>query len=244
MDRCRVVMAAFLSIAVLAACSGGREAPVARADASPTEEATPTPSPSRPVNNKKLIAQTWKDYKDAAFFGDGEDAVELLVSGTTVYFDEIRRMAYSAGPRAIARRPVIDRILIGALRMRFAVGRLRKMEMGALLTFVMEKNLATGERGALNKLEIVNIRVDDDDGRAVLQLKMKSKPKERPLGLDLFREGNAWKIDLMPIFRGTSSGLVALARDRGIGIDEFISAILEVQMGESVPPELCAKPKG
>ena len=238
--RVGVLIATALVVSSLAGCSG----PVSREadERAAPNEATPTPSPTpKGPNNKALIRKAWNRYAHAVVFRDAGDAIEHVSNGTLLYFDKVRFAASNSGSQQIMKMPVADRLLIGALRLRFKPDRLLKMDSKDILRFCLEEGMS-GVSLKTSKLKLTTIKVDDEDGLALARFKIKGEKRPK-LRLDFLRESGDWKIDFMPLIRFASSFMIVLSRDEGIPIDQLILRILEVQSGRTVDATIWNLPK-
>ncbi len=236
--------AAALFLCVMAACSPGGEAPRTASSETPTPEAA-TPSASASAREVKFpsryfVAQTWDRFAQGVRFGDPEGAADQLSGGTFYYYERIRWMAHSAGPEAISKRPAFDRILIGYLRLRFSVAKLRSMRSFDVVQHSLRERLLTS--GEIAKLRIRGIGVDDQAGRAFALLQHKGKPHGPKLRIDFIREGGEWQINLVPLIRATSTLIADVARDEGVSLDLVIDRTLEALLGAEVSADLWEKP--
>ena len=83
-----------------------------------------------------------------------------------------------------------------------------------------------GEQGIRN-LSLGQVTVRGDTAAADLMY----RGEEAPVDMEFVREGGRWRIDLLPLIRATSTGLIVAAREQGTTVDELIGTFLEAQYG-------------
>ena len=180
------------------------------------------------------IRETFNDYKSAVLEADGATASALVSSETLDYYEDMRRIAVSAGPHEIGQQSLINKLFITRARLQIGVDRLKRMTGKELFEYGVERSWIS--RGDTARQELGDISVSGDVANGEVL-------SGGPTSYDFFREGGEWKLDFIAILRSVNVVLEAQASKSGRTADEYLFLILESIVGRSVPKGIWERPR-
>jgi hypothetical protein len=194
--------------------------------------------PAEPSGEEARVREAFRQYKDALLQQDGEVAVTLVSAATLAYYEDMRRLAVTAGRPEIEAQSLTNRLFITMLRHEIGATELAGMSEKEVFVFAVDEGLV-GAEGTIEAIDIGEITVSDDTatGEAVSQ--------GQPSGIswEFRREDGAWKIHFVELLQLANIALEQAARESGLDDTEFIFTLVETVSGRAVPTDIWEKPK-
>lgn len=190
-------------------------------------------SPSEESSDPEEIRETFNDYKAGVLDRDGAAASSLISSETLDYYDDIRQLAATAGPKKIGQQSIANKFLVTRARLEVGANRLKKMTGKELFEYGVRKSWIS--EGATVRQELGDIAVSGDVANAEVN-------GGGPTSYDFFRENGEWKLDFIAILRSFNVFLQSQASESGQPDDEYLFLLLESITGKSVPRSIWRKP--
>lgn len=195
---------------LLAGCGSERQV---QGTPSPVAE---TSSVADPAADIAAIEATFERYRVEVLAQNGP-AVPAVVSPSTIaHYDEVVRLAQTAGPSEVAAAGVMDRLMIARLRVTMTPEELAALDGAGLLVYGVDNGMIDASSVEENSLGAV--RVDGDRGYAEMLV------DSEPSGVDweFVRADGDWTFDLAAGFPLINETLTQIAEDAGMTPDEFI----------------------
>lgn len=218
------LVAIFLVLVSVASC-GGADEPSA-ADTQPTNE----PASSEPggVNPEAAIAEireTFSAYTQAVVDQNGKAAVALIAADTLDYYDDMRSLAATGGPKEISQQSFVNRFLITRARVSIGPNRLQKLDGAELFKYGIDKGW-TNPQGAAQQ-ELGEITINGDTALAEVT-------GGGPSAYDFHLESGEWKLDVIAILKSLNVVLKQQVAASNQGEDEYLFALVESLTGRRV----------
>jgi hypothetical protein len=188
------------------------------------------------ADDEAAVLQSFSNYKEAILAGEGERAADLVTDETLAYYEQIRRLAVSAGREEIRQRRLIDRLSVAYYRVLIGPESLRAMTGRDVFVFGVDNGLI-GRSDAIN-LEIGEVAVEGDSATAPVVV----RGETTPIAFEFTRENDQWKVDLEALLRLTDFSMQQVVQDAGVSEDAFILDAVEASSGERVTNEVWDRP--
>lgn len=216
-------VAGYLAVAVVlfTGCASERQL-----EGSPVSAAS-TGEPVDPEVDIDAVRSTFESYRAEVAAENGAVVPALVSPSTVAHYDEVVRLARTAGPAEISALGMMDRLMIARLRVQeppdFAA-----MDGAGLLVYGVDEGMI--DAAALEGNTLGEVRVEGD--RAYAQMLVDGEPT----GVDweFVRDGSDWTFDLAAGFPLINEALTQVADENGMTEDEFIFAAVEMVTGTPV----------
>lgn len=215
--------AGYLAVAVLlfTGCATERQLEGAPVSVASTEE------PVDAEADGEAVRSTFEDYRVEVAAENGAVVPALVSPATIAHYDEVVRLARTAGPPQIAGLGMMDRLMIARLRVQeppdFAA-----MDGAGLLVYGVDEGMI--DAAALEGNTLGEVRVDGD--RAYAEMLVDGEPTG--VNWEFVRDGSGWTFDLAAGFPLINETLTQVAAENGMTEDEFIFAAVEMVTGTPV----------
>ena len=216
-------VAGYLAVAVVlfTGCASERQLQGSPVSAASTNE------PMDPEADIAAVRSTFEDYRTEVGAGNGAVVPALVSPSTIAHYDEVVRLARTAGPSEISALGMMDRLMIARLRVQeppdFAA-----MDGAGLLVYGVDEGMI--DAAALEDNTLGEVRVEGDSAYAQMLV------DGEPAGVDweFVRDGSDWTFDLAAGFPLINEALTQVAAENEMTEDEFIFAAIEMVTGTPV----------
>lgn len=218
-----------VAIVLLTGCASERQLQGSPVSAVSTEE------PVDPAADIEAVRSTFEDYRAEVAAGNGAVVPALVSPSTIAHYDEVVRLARTAGPAEISGRGMMDRLMIARLRVQeppdFAA-----MDGTGLLVYGVDEGMI--DAAALEGNTLGEVRVESD--RAYAEMLVDGEPT----GVDweFVRGGSGWTFDLAAGFPLINEALTQVAAENEMSEDEFIFTAIEMVTGTPVDASVYEQP--
>ena len=176
-------------------------------------------------------------YRTALHSPDASKAVALIDSGTIVHFGRMRDLALEGDEPSVRALPVLEQVLVLALRHRIPVDTLRTLTPERVVAWTFRPEW-TGDVARQQDIILGRIEIDGDEATGEA-----AGVGETTGQLFFFRkESNGWKIDLARIARANSERVETRLGNEQADREKFISALVEKATGRPAGPGLWKPP--
>jgi hypothetical protein len=229
--RFHLVAGVVLAASVLLAGCGSER--VVWGSPSPVAETTSVTADS--AADADAIRAAFERYRSEVLAQNGA-AVPALVSPSTIaHYDNVVRLARTAGPEEIAGLGLMDRLMIARLRVdpppEFAT-----MDGAGLLVYSVDSGMI--DAASVEQNSLGEVRVEGDRGYAEMLV------DSVPSGVDweFARVGPDWTFDLVAGFPLINQSLSQVAAESGMTDDEFIFDAVTMVTGRPVDASVFEAP--
>lgn len=181
------------------------------------------------------VKAVFEKYKKAIQSDDGKTAAEVVDDTTIKWYADAIADALKADKASTRRMKLINKFTVLRLRLDFSKDELTKMTGKGLFILSIERGW-TG-KGGMESVVIDRVKFDKELAQAFL--------KEDPdvPAFYFIRSNNAWKLALWKSFEMANVAMSQMAKERGMGEDEFILATLKRLSKFKVDESLYEPPK-
>jgi hypothetical protein len=199
-------------------------------------EPVATTSVSDPAADAEAIKASFERYRTEVLAGNGAAVPGIVSPSTITHYDEVVRLAQTAGPAEIASAGVMDRLMIARLRVSMPPEELAAMDGAGLLAYGVDNGMIDASSVENNSLG--EVRVEGDRGFAEMLV------DAVPSGVDweFVRTGSDWTFDLAAGFPLINDTLSQVAAENGMTDDEFIFEAVTMVTGEPVDASIFNEP--
>ncbi len=178
------------------------------------------------------IQAVFAAYKTAILADQGEAAVKLVTQNTIDYFREAKELALYGSMTELQQRSLTDRMQIAYFRHRIPLDKLQELTPEGIFQYAVE-------RGWIGKNSVAPVSLGDPevtDGRAKAQALVNGEAV--PFHLHFAKEGDFWKLDLVPLLAIGNDAFHQMAEQRGITGDDLILQLLSAASGTEVSKDI------
>lgn len=179
------------------------------------------------------IRETFAAYKEAVIERDGETAGSLVSTDTLNHYEDMRRLAATAGPAQIQSQSFINRLLITRMRLEIPQARLRSMDGRETFAFGITQGWTSD--ASLSRQELGRISVEGDVANA-------AQTGGTPSSYDFHREDGSWRLDLMAIIASSNMVFQEVVEQSGQSENEYLFTLLESVTGRRVSKSIWERP--
>jgi hypothetical protein len=225
----RQLAAALLVTVLLSGCGTERQV-----QGSP--EPVATTSAIDPAADVEAIKASFERYRTEVLAGNGAAVPSIVSPSTITHYDEVVRLAQTAGPAEIASAGVMDRLMIARLRVSMSPEELAALDGAGLLVYGVDNGMIDASSVENNSLG--EVRVEGDRGFAEMLV------DAVPSGVDweFARAGSDWTFDLAAGFPLINETLSQVAAENGMTDDEFIFEAVTMVTGLPVDASIFNQP--
>lgn len=225
----RHLATALLVAALLGGCGTERQA-----QGSP--EPVATTSATDAAADAEAIKASFERYRTEVLAGNGAAVPSIVSPSTITHYDEVVRLAQTAGPAEIAAAGVMDRLMIARLRVSMSPEELAALDGAGLLVYGVDNGMIDASSVENNSLG--EVRVEGDRGFAEMLV------DAEPSGVDweFARAGSDWTFDLAAGFPLINETLSQVAAENGMTDDEFIFEAVTMVTGLPVDASIFNQP--
>lgn len=230
MVRLHLVAGVLMTAALLSGCGGERQV-----QGSPSPVAETSTTAADPAADIAAIKAVFERYRAEVLAGNGAAVPEIVSPSTISHYDQVVRLAQTAGPAEIASAGVMDRLMIARLRVSMPPEELAALDGAGLLVYGVDNGMIDASSVETNSLG--EVRVDGDRGYAEMLV------DAVPSGVDWeFVRAGDWKFDLAAGFPLINDTLSQVAAENGMTEDEFIFEAVTMVTGEPVDASVFEAP--
>lgn len=206
---------------LLTGCASERQLEGSPVSAAGTDEALD------PQADIEAVRTVFEDYRVEVGAENGAVVPALVSADTIAHYDEVVRLARSAGPSEIAALGMMDRMMVARLRVQEPPA-FASMDGAGLLVYGVDEGMI--DAAALEGNTLGEVRIDGDRAYAEMQV------EGEPVGVDweFVRAGSGWTFDLAAGFPLINEALTQVAADNEMTEDEFIFMAVEMVTGTPV----------
>ncbi len=181
---------------------------------------------------QNLVKKAFTNYKTAILNNNGKKAFYCVDSNTYFYFEKMQAFAKTADSVTIDGLNIIDKIMVLSLR--------HRVEAKDLLTWntqqIFEFAVNSGMVGKNSVATFTPSKVTIDKKFAKLELL--ASGKKNPNIFHLYKQNNAWKLDLTSIMAAGAIAFRQMLIDAGKNENEVIIQLLNALEQKSVSPTI------
>lgn len=210
-----------MAAVLLTGCASERQLEGSPVSAAGTDEALD------PQADIEAVRTVFEDYRVEVGAENGAVVPALVSADTIAHYDEVVRLARSAGPSEIAALGMMDRMMVARLRVQEPPA-FASMDGAGLLVYGVDEGMI--DAAALEGNTLGEVRIDGDRAYAEMQV------EGEPVGVDweFVRAGSGWTFDLAAGFPLINEALTQVAADNEMTEDEFIFMAVEMVTGTPV----------
>jgi hypothetical protein len=214
---------ALTALLFVAACSKGDASPP-DPNAKPKTAAPDAPAPPKPVDSeaeRAAVAGVFDGYKRAILAGKGAESTAFISDKTFAYYESMRVAALEMPAAEVRRAKVMDKLMILSLRARVARADLERWKSKELFVHAVDQGWIGDD---VRDLEADEVRIDGD----VAQIGIRKGATKVPpaMGFTAYREGGAWKLDIMSVRKIGEPALAAAMREIDRDEDRALLTVL------------------
>lgn len=211
-------------------------------DAAPAPSASSAPSSSSAVAapDDEAIRSTFFAYRKAISDKKGDVAASLVTESTIAYYEKSRVAALSMKAAELKKQPLMDRLIVLAIRHRLADKELAKLDGRGLFAAAVDAGMVM-DAGAIEPDAI-----ERDGAKAQLGLRVGTTITPPKSGFAMRREAGGWRIDVLSVAAAAGAALEGSLKQLDPDPDKALLALLELSSGtkpsEAVWQPLDARP--
>lgn len=199
---------------------------------------SPANQPGGDEAEEGRVREAFGRYKDAILEKEGEVAAALISAETLAYYEDMRRLAVTAGPAEIEGQSLGDRLIITLLRHEVGAEQLDGMSEDEVFILAVDRGMV-GTEETISAIDVGEITVEGDTATGVAV----SQGQPSGISWEFRREDGAWKIHFVELLELTDIALKQAASQSGLADTAFIFAVVESVSGRPVPADIWEKPK-
>lgn len=194
--------------------------------------ATPRPSASASASSSAQLAPddeairaTFLAYKKAIADKKGSEAAALVTDSTIAYYERARVAALSMKATDLRKQPLMDRLIVLAVRHRLADKDLAKLDGRGLFAAAVDAGMLM-DAGAVEPDAI-----ERDGDRAQLGLRVGTTVTPPAAGFALRREAGGWRLDVLSVAAAAGAALESSLKPLDPDPDKALLVLLELSSG-------------
>lgn len=176
-------------------------------------------------SNKKLVLESFENYKNAILTDQGEIASNFVDSRTMDYYTTILNKVKTADSTEVDSMGIIDKITVLSLRHRVEKKDLLNFSGKDLFVYAIDHGMV-GKSNVMNA-ELGKVTTSGDFSKAEFVVNR----QKTPFFFHFYFEENTWKIDITHLFSLGTVGMKKMIDDSEKDENEFIIQILEILTG-------------
>lgn len=171
---------------------------------------------------KKAVAKSWSEYRDALFYQKGKEAWQRLSKSTTNYYSELLNYVKVADSTQLDSFNFLTKLCVLCTRRLLTKKEINQLNPEKLFLFYISSGLLGDENVVHTKASYIKVRgstanamLTDSAGRIMCPI-------------DFAREDGEWKVDFVRMFVQTSQKMSKLLKEEsGKSENELIKSTLE-----------------
>lgn len=175
-----------------------------------------------------LVQTAFGAYKAAILEDNGEAAASLVTENTIEYFESTKELALYGTPEELQERSLTDRMQIVFFRHRIPLEKLQELSGREIFIYAVDRGWVG--KNSVSPISLGELTLDGERAEAPAQV----NGQPVPFDLHFAKEGDAWKLDLVPLLAVGDSAFHQVAEQRGLTGDELILQLLTSVSGEEV----------
>lgn len=191
----------------------------------PSGSTVPSSSAAAAAPDDEAIRATFLAYKKAINEKKGDVAASLVTEGTIAYYEKSRVAALSMKAAELRKQPLMDRLIVLAIRHRLADKDLAKLDGRGLFAAAVDAGMVM-DAGAIEPDAI-----ERDGDRAQLGLRVGTTTTPPKSGFAMRREAGGWRIDVLSVAAAAGSALEGSLKQLDPDPDKALLALLELSSG-------------
>lgn len=182
--------------------------------------------------DRAAVDKAFEAYRTAILASDGAAALDAVDATTVAYYQEMLSLALEADSATVARRPMLDQLMVLAMRVRVPVDSLRAMDGASAFVYGVDQGWIGRE--SVQRLDLGGVMVTGDRATASVRSGETAVSKLR---FGFVREAGRWRFDLTSFLGAMSSMLAILAEEQGMTEAVLLSTLLEAAIEAPVPSD-------
>jgi hypothetical protein len=180
----------------------------------------------------QAIRKTFESYKEALLKREGQASASLVNGATLDYYKRMQELALRGKEPDVRQLPIGEKLIVLRMRHQIPVQDLQMMNPQALFAHGVTQGWI--DSGSVQAVSLGKIAVTGE--RASAETLLGKKPT--PLKFAFTRDGEEWKFDLAALMPLVEQEFKKLAKESGMGEDEFLIQVLELVSGKKVAKEI------
>ena len=184
------------------------------------------------AQDASAVAEAFETYRTAILASDGEAALGVVDAASVAYYGAMLDLALDADSARVARLPLLDEVMVIALRVRVPADTLRQMDGRSALAYGVAQGWIGRE--SVEQTRIGHVTVTGDSAWAEVRSGGQVVPKLR---FSFSREADGWRFSLGALQALMSDHLTLWAKQSGMTDAELVRAMLLSVSEKPITPD-------
>jgi hypothetical protein len=186
-------------------------------------------------SEKKLIRNSFDNYKTSILNDKGDDAVKYVDSRTVNYYAEMLEMTKHADSSHLNSLGLMDKLMVFSIRHRATKEEILSFDGKGLLIYAIKEGMV-GKNSVANNA-IGDIEIDGTFAKGQLI----ANGQKAPFYFHFYKEEDIWKIDLTSLFPIASMAFKKMQQESGMSENQYLFMLLEMITGKKPGSEIWNK---
>jgi len=181
---------------------------------------------------KKLVQQSFDNYKSAILNGNGVEAIKYVDSRTFSYYSDILDKTKNADSLALDSLDAMDKLIILSVRHRATKKEILAFNGKTLLIYAIKEGLIS--KNSVENSKIGDVKIDGDFAKGQFVV----NGKKAPLYFHFYKENKAWKVDLTSVFPMARAAFRQMIDESRVEENKYLLMLLEITTGKKANKDI------